>query len=325
MKAAGWVASPIISDLFKKASSYLGFDASEKLSELEPKILLLERVMGAVEASPCRPRLEGLYIKLKSAFYDAEEILDDIEYYRLQKIQDDKLKSEVAGPSRRLKQLLIKGLEKVESKAEALEANLASKEGLSTLKLSWKWGGEASPEVQAEFCDWHALPDYMEHLTSLQTLHITYCFNIRSLPALPQSLERLDLTRCNEVSMGSCCMERLTSLQTLMISSCDSILSLPTLPQSIKDFKLHTDGEVLLSSCTTAGDPDWQKIKHIPMLKVKGKVKGKVKKRHVMIPLMILVGPLLMHGDAAKLKREENLDRMLEDHRKALYPDAMMV
>ena len=39
------------------------------------------------------------------------------------------------------------------------------------------------------------------------------------------------------------------------------------------------------------------------MLKVKGKVKGKVKKRHVMSPLMILVGPLLMHGDAAKLKR----------------------
>ncbi|XP_047086578.1 putative disease resistance protein RGA3 [Lolium rigidum] len=107
MKAVGWVASPIISDLFKKASSYLGFDASEKLSELEPKILLLERVMGAVEGSPCRPRLEGLYNKLKSAFYEAEEILDDVEYYSLEKkIQDDKLKSEVAGPSRRLKQIL---------------------------------------------------------------------------------------------------------------------------------------------------------------------------------------------------------------------------
>ncbi|XP_047055007.1 putative disease resistance RPP13-like protein 1 [Lolium rigidum] len=107
MKAAGWVASPIISDLFKKASSYLSFDASEKLSELEPKILLLEQVMGAVEGSPCRPRLEGLYNKLKSAFYEAEEILDDVEYYRLEKkIQDDKLKSEVAGPSRRLKQIL---------------------------------------------------------------------------------------------------------------------------------------------------------------------------------------------------------------------------
>jgi hypothetical protein len=104
MRAAGWVASPIISDLFKKASSYLGFDASEKLSELEPKILLLERVIGAVEESPYRPRLEGLYSNLKFAFYDAEEILDDVEYYRLEKkIQDDKLKSEVAGPSRRLK------------------------------------------------------------------------------------------------------------------------------------------------------------------------------------------------------------------------------
>ncbi|XP_047074515.1 putative disease resistance protein RGA3 [Lolium rigidum] len=106
MKAAGWIASPVISDLFKKASSYLGFDASEKLIELEPKILLLERVMGAVEGSPCRPRLEGLYSKLKSAFYEAEEILDDVEYYRLEKkIQDDRLKSEVAGPSRRLKEI----------------------------------------------------------------------------------------------------------------------------------------------------------------------------------------------------------------------------
>lgn len=68
--------------------------------------------------------------------------------------------------------------------------------------------------------------------------------------------------------MGSCCMERLTSLQMLKISYCDSILSLPTLPQSIKDFKLGTDSEVLLSSCITAGDPDWQKIKHIPYVSI---------------------------------------------------------
>jgi hypothetical protein len=33
------------------------------------------------------------------------------------------------------------------------------------------------------------------------------------------------------------------------------------------------------------------------------KVKGKVKKRHVMSPLIILVGPLLMHGETAKLRR----------------------
>jgi hypothetical protein len=40
-----------------------------------------------------------------------------------------------------------------------------------------------------------------------------------------------------------------------------------------------------------------------------------------MSPLMILVGPLLMHGEATKLKKErENLNRMLEDHKNSLYP-----
>ncbi|XBH93363.1 hypothetical protein VPH35_084295 [Triticum aestivum] len=96
MKAAGWVASPIISELYKKASSLLNFDASRKLKELEPKILLLQRVMEIVEESPYRPHLEQLFNDLKSAFYQAEDILDDVEYYRLEKqIQDDYLRSQV--------------------------------------------------------------------------------------------------------------------------------------------------------------------------------------------------------------------------------------
>nr|XP_020176461.1 putative disease resistance protein At3g14460 [Aegilops tauschii subsp. strangulata] len=77
MKAAGWVASPIISELYKNASSVLNLDASGKLKELE------------------------LFDDLKSAFYEAEDILDDVEYYRLEKqIQDDCPKSEVAAPRR---------------------------------------------------------------------------------------------------------------------------------------------------------------------------------------------------------------------------------
>lgn len=94
MKAAGWVASPIISELYKKGSSFLGFDAAEKLKELEPKVVLLERVMGAVEESPDRPYLEQLFMDLKSALYVADGILDDAEYQRLERqIQADKLKS----------------------------------------------------------------------------------------------------------------------------------------------------------------------------------------------------------------------------------------
>ncbi|VAH38515.1 unnamed protein product [Triticum turgidum subsp. durum] len=93
MKAAGWVASPIISELFKKASPYLGFDASKKLKELETKILLLEQVMEMVDESRHRGRLQQLFEDLKSAFYEAEEILDDVEYHRLKKqIKDNKMK-----------------------------------------------------------------------------------------------------------------------------------------------------------------------------------------------------------------------------------------
>ena len=51
-----------------------------------------------------------------------------------------------------------------------------------------------------------------------------------------------------------------------------------------------------------------------------GKLKGKLKKRHMMSPLMNLVGPLLMHRETAKLKRRRRT-RMLKDHKKALYPN----
>jgi hypothetical protein len=101
LQAVGWIASPIMSEIFKKGSSFLGFDASEKLKELEPKVLLLERVMEAVEESPDRPRLEQLFKDLKTAFYEAEDILDDVEYHRLKKqIQDGKLKSDGDVPIR---------------------------------------------------------------------------------------------------------------------------------------------------------------------------------------------------------------------------------
>ncbi|CAM0908593.1 unnamed protein product [Alopecurus aequalis] len=106
MKAAGWVVSPIISELFKKGSSYLGFDASEKLKGLETKLLLMERVMEAVEESPDSPRLEQLFNDLKLAFYEAEDILDDVDYCRLEnQIQDDKNILEVAGKKDRIKKI----------------------------------------------------------------------------------------------------------------------------------------------------------------------------------------------------------------------------
>ena len=81
----GWVASATISRLLTKGFDYLDYDTTKKLAQLEPKILVLERVMQVVETSPDRPRLERLFRELKSAYYEAEEILDAVEYHCLEK------------------------------------------------------------------------------------------------------------------------------------------------------------------------------------------------------------------------------------------------
>jgi hypothetical protein len=53
-------------------------------------------------------------------------------------------------------------------------------------------------------CSWDDLPCNMDHLTSLKELEIWSCPNIRSLPSLPQSLEKFTLYRCNDEFMVSC-------------------------------------------------------------------------------------------------------------------------
>jgi hypothetical protein len=59
----------------------------------------------------------------------------------------------------------------------------------------------------------------------------------------------------------------------------------------------------------------WEKLKE----KLKGNLKGKLKERHMMSPLMILVGPLLVHRENVKNKERGKSDHMLEDHKKSLY------
>jgi hypothetical protein len=53
--------------------------------------------MDAVEESPYRPRLEQLFRDLKSAFYEAEDILDDVDYHLLERqIRDSNGESQTA-------------------------------------------------------------------------------------------------------------------------------------------------------------------------------------------------------------------------------------
>lgn len=85
ISAVGWVVSPIITKLLNKGFSYLGIDGAEKLKELETKVLQLELLMEAVDESPRRKELEKLFQNLRSAFYEAEDILDDVEYNSLER------------------------------------------------------------------------------------------------------------------------------------------------------------------------------------------------------------------------------------------------
>lgn len=91
VSAVGWLASPIISRVLNKGFAHLDFDATEKLKILDIQILQLQRVMEVVDESTYRVHLEPLLDKLKSALYEAEDILDAVEYQRLKKqIQDGK-------------------------------------------------------------------------------------------------------------------------------------------------------------------------------------------------------------------------------------------
>ncbi|KAI4982858.1 hypothetical protein ZWY2020_023350 [Hordeum vulgare] len=66
---------------------------------------------------------------------------------------------------------------------------------------------EAFPHLRVlklYYSKWDALPGHMEHLTSLKELLMHGCYNIRSLPSLPQSLERFVLINGNKKFVKSC-------------------------------------------------------------------------------------------------------------------------
>jgi hypothetical protein len=98
ISAVGRVVSPIITKILNKGFSYLGIHGTEKLKALETKVLQLELLIEIVEESPQRNQLVKLFQNLRSAFYRAEDILDDVEYYHLERQvlshHDDELDSQ---------------------------------------------------------------------------------------------------------------------------------------------------------------------------------------------------------------------------------------
>ncbi|CAM0948335.1 unnamed protein product [Alopecurus aequalis] len=95
ISVAGWIMSPIISKLVDKAVSYLKNDKQKTLSNLLKNVLpQLVLTLEAVEAMGERGIFEKTAKGLKSAFYDMEDILDELGYIRHQQQIDAQTKSD---------------------------------------------------------------------------------------------------------------------------------------------------------------------------------------------------------------------------------------
>ncbi|CAL5028980.1 unnamed protein product [Urochloa decumbens] len=77
------------------------------------------------------------------------------------------------------------------------------------------------------------------------------------------SLANLSLCYCNWNSLPENLVS-LTSLRLLSLVACKNIQSLPVLPTSLRSFQVSYCHRLFMESCQKSGDPNWQKISHIP-------------------------------------------------------------
>ncbi|KAJ4802494.1 Rp1-like protein [Rhynchospora pubera] len=83
----GWVASPITSRLINQGFSYVGMDIPRELMELETDILpKISLAIKSVSNSTNVPELKLWLQRLKDAYYQVEDLLDEAEYQRVCKM-----------------------------------------------------------------------------------------------------------------------------------------------------------------------------------------------------------------------------------------------
>uniref|UniRef100_A0ACD5W4V8 Uncharacterized protein n=1 Tax=Avena sativa TaxID=4498 RepID=A0ACD5W4V8_AVESA len=184
--------------------------------------------------------------------------------------------------------LEISGLENVKSKEEALQANLATKERLTDLRLSWRDFHRRNSEVEAEVLEGMCPPVGLERLEiyfyrgsrypdwmvgkqnggpkDLQELKFRGCSQRGPGPKLVEAFPHLHVLHLVDCSWDALPgdMEHLSLLKKLCIWDCCNIRSLPTLPLSLEEFLLVGCNAKFTKSCEAVGHENWKKIEHIP-------------------------------------------------------------
>uniref|UniRef100_J3LV78 Uncharacterized protein n=1 Tax=Oryza brachyantha TaxID=4533 RepID=J3LV78_ORYBR len=89
ISAVGWITSPVVSRLLREGSDLLGVGESERLRAVEtrilPRLALLLEQDDRIPPGLGRAHLEQWSTRLRSAFYEAEDIIDVADYHRLEK------------------------------------------------------------------------------------------------------------------------------------------------------------------------------------------------------------------------------------------------
>ncbi|XP_020098659.1 disease resistance protein RGA2-like [Ananas comosus] len=244
-------ASAIIENLVSTCSSYLEAcpaacgmqDELERLQHTLPQVqAVLTAVEGGAPVMVQNKALETWLWQLRDAVENAEDVLDELEYYELQKTiqdRDDKqehfqaleslvirhckkieyVPSELFGKFKAMKTLHIENCPKL-TKRRISDIELPSVLGHLTI---WSFGDLEVPLL------WSA------DLTSLIWLELLDCASIASLPpaqvcARWTMLSRLDIKNCKELSsFGG--IQALVSLRSLDIEGCDKLIEVALLLQ----------------------------------------------------------------------------------------------
>lgn len=98
---AGWVISPFIARRLNEYFSDLGFHSPDTIMNLEIKIKQLKLMLGGPNQAIPVGDLEPLMKQLESAFYKAEDILEDIDYHHRRTEIEMRGKSIIKGNSKK--------------------------------------------------------------------------------------------------------------------------------------------------------------------------------------------------------------------------------
>ncbi|GJM92934.1 hypothetical protein PR202_ga09443 [Eleusine coracana subsp. coracana] len=116
-----WAASPIVKKLIADASTYLDVDMTHELQELEVTVLpQLDLVIEAAEKSPHKDKLRAWLQRLKEAFYDTEDLLDEHEYNQLKRKAKSGKSPLLEEDATSVKSTILKPFRAVKSKASNL-------------------------------------------------------------------------------------------------------------------------------------------------------------------------------------------------------------